>query len=106
MIIFEPAYDSYLTQIQMAGGIAVPIVLELDSDAKTSAGYKVDFDKLRSKITQKTKMIVLNNPNNPTGKLFTRHELEQLAKIVEENDLLVVADEVYEWYHLDISWIQ
>lgn len=97
VIIFEPAYDSYLTQIQMAGGIAVPIVLELDSDAKTSAGYKVDFDKLRSKITQKTKMIVLNNPNNPTGKLFTRHELEQLAKIVEENDLLVVADEVYEW---------
>ncbi|KAF7639387.1 Aminotran_1_2 domain-containing protein [Meloidogyne graminicola] len=90
VIIFEPAYDSYVSQIKMAGAIPIPIVLELDPNANTSAGYRLNIDVLKSKITKKTKMLVLNNPNNPTGKLYTRTELEQLAKIAVENDLIVL----------------
>lgn len=82
----------------MAGGIPVPLSLDLKSNAKTSADYILDLDKLRSKITDKTKMIVLNNPNNPTGKLYTREELEGIAAIATKFDLLVIADEVYEWH--------
>ncbi|CAD5229790.1 unnamed protein product [Bursaphelenchus okinawaensis] len=98
VIIFEPAYDSYVPQVKMAGGVPVPIALDLPENPKTSADYKVNFDKIRSKITSKTKMIILNNPNNPSGKLYTRSELEGIAKIAEEFNLIVVADEVYEWH--------
>uniref|UniRef100_A0A914M7Y1 Aminotransferase class I/classII domain-containing protein n=1 Tax=Meloidogyne incognita TaxID=6306 RepID=A0A914M7Y1_MELIC len=97
VIIFEPAYDSYVSQIKMAGAIPIPIVLELDPNATSSAGYVLNINAVKSKITPKTKMIVLNNPNNPTGKLYTRSELEQLAKIAIENDLIVLTDEVNEW---------
>ncbi|KAL3076699.1 hypothetical protein niasHS_013495 [Heterodera schachtii] len=96
-IIFEPAYDSYVSQIKMAGGIPVPVVLELDPEARGSSGYRLDMEVVRSKVTDRTKMIVINNPNNPSGKLYSRKELEQLAELAEEKDLLVVADEVYEW---------
>lgn len=98
VIVLEPAYDSYLPQIKMAGGVPVPLALDLKPNPKTSEDYILDLGKLRSKITDKTKMIVLNNPNNPTGKLYTREELEGIAKIATEFDLLVVADEVYEWH--------
>ena len=97
VIIFEPAYDSYVSQIKMGGGTPVPVVLELDPEAKTSAGYVLDMDAVRAKVTDKTKMMVINNPNNPTGKLYSRQELEQLAQLARERDLIVVADEVYEW---------
>lgn len=98
IIVLEPAYDCYVPQIRMAGGIPVPVLLELSSDPKTSADYKVNLDAIESKVTEKTKMIVLNNPHNPTGKLFTRKELEGIADIVKRHDLLVVSDEVYEWH--------
>ena len=58
--VFEPAYDSYVSQIKMGGGIPVPIVLELDPEAKTSAGYVLNMDTVRSKIGPKTKMMVIN----------------------------------------------
>ncbi|KAI6192199.1 Nkat-3 [Aphelenchoides bicaudatus] len=98
VIILEPAYDSYLPQVKMAGGVPVPLALDLKPNPKTSDDYVLDLDKLQSKITSKTKMIVLNNPNNPTGKLYTRAELEGIAKIAQEHDLLVISDEVYEWH--------
>lgn len=69
ILVLEPAYDSYIPQVQMAGGIPVPIALDLKPNPKTSDDYVLNLDKLRSKLTSKTKMIVLNNPNNPTGKL-------------------------------------
>lgn len=68
-LVLEPAYDSYVPQVQMAGGVPVPLALDLKSNPKTSDDYVLDLDKLRSKLTSKTKIIVLNNPNNPTGKL-------------------------------------
>lgn len=83
----------------MTGGIPIPIVLEYDESQETSSkAFRLNLNKIREKITPKTKMLVLNNPNNPTGKLFTREELEGIAQIVEENNLIVVSDEVYEWH--------
>lgn len=64
----------------------------------TSADFHLDLDEVRRKITLKTKMLVINNPNNPTGKVYTIDELEGLAKIAEEFDLIVVSDEVYEFH--------
>uniref|UniRef100_A0A914QPW2 kynurenine--oxoglutarate transaminase n=1 Tax=Panagrolaimus davidi TaxID=227884 RepID=A0A914QPW2_9BILA len=82
----------------MAGGVPISVVMELSKNPKTSGDYKLDLNKIESKITKKTKMLVLNNPHNPTGKLFTRKELEGLAEIAKKHDLIVIADEVYEWH--------
>ena len=98
VIVLEPAYDSYVPQIKMGGGVPVPVTMDLANDPKTSEDYILDLAKVESKITNKTKMLVLNNPHNPTGKLFSRKELEGLAELVRKYDLLVVADEVYEWH--------
>lgn len=98
MLIIEPSYDSYPSQIKLAGGVPVYVPLNFDANARTSADFHIDFDLLRSKITPKTKMLVLTSPNNPIGKLYTRSELEELARIVKDADLLVLADEVHEWY--------
>ncbi|TKR80742.1 hypothetical protein L596_014762 [Steinernema carpocapsae] len=98
VIVLEPAYDCYIPQIQMTGAVPVPVVLELTENPETSADYRLDPKVLEAHITEKTKMIVLNNPHNPTGKLFTREELQTIADLAEKNDLLVVADEVYEFH--------
>ncbi|MFH4977001.1 hypothetical protein AB6A40_003710 [Gnathostoma spinigerum] len=98
VIILEPAYDSYVTQIRMADAIPVPVLLQLSNRPKSSNDYKVNVEAIESKITKKTKMIVVNNPHNPTGKLFTREELMALADLANRHDLIVVADEVYEWH--------
>lgn len=60
ILVFEPAYDSYVSQIEMAGGVPIPIVLELDPEAKTSAGYVLDMNVVRKKLSPKTKMMVIN----------------------------------------------
>lgn len=98
VIVLEPAYDCYVPQVRMAGGVPVPVQLKLSPNAKTSADYCIDLSAIERKISSRTKMIVLNNPHNPTGKLFTRKELEGIASIASRRNLLVVADEVYEWH--------
>ncbi|VDM50630.1 unnamed protein product [Toxocara canis] len=98
VIVLQPAYDCYVPQVEIAGGIAVPIPLELASNAKSSADYRVNLAAIEAKITDRTKFIVINNPHNPTGKLFSREELEGIADIVKRHNLLVIADEVYEWH--------
>uniref|UniRef100_A0A914D9G5 Aminotransferase class I/classII domain-containing protein n=1 Tax=Acrobeloides nanus TaxID=290746 RepID=A0A914D9G5_9BILA len=98
VIVMEPAYDSYVPQIKLAGGVPVPVVLSLAPNPTSSADYKLDISAIESKITPKTKMLILNNPHNPTGKLFSREELLALAELVKKHDLIVIADEVYEWH--------
>ncbi|VDN02087.1 unnamed protein product [Thelazia callipaeda] len=98
VIVINPAFDCYVPQILMAGGIPVSVVLELPSEFSSSADYTLDLKALEAKINQRTKMIVINNPHNPTGKLFTLKELEGIADIVQRHNLLVIADEVYEWH--------
>lgn len=94
VIVFEPFYDSYLASIEMAGGVVVPVTL-----------YAPDFcynkEELRDKITSKTKLIIVNTPHNPTGKIFSESELKFIADLALENDLYVMSDEVYEFLVFD-----
>uniref|UniRef100_A0A0N4Z0K8 Aminotran_1_2 domain-containing protein n=1 Tax=Parastrongyloides trichosuri TaxID=131310 RepID=A0A0N4Z0K8_PARTI len=102
VLILEPTYDSYVPQVIAAGGVPVPVILKLDKSnidkGLSSADFKLDISSLESKVTPKTKMLVLTNPNNPIGKLYSRQELEEIAKFVEKHDLIVISDEVYEWH--------
>ena len=89
VIAFEPYYDSYQACIAMAGGVRVPVTL-------LPPGFRPDLGKLRAAVTARTRLILLNSPHNPTGSVFTRAEMEAVAAVAREHDLLVVTDEVYE----------
>jgi N-succinyldiaminopimelate aminotransferase len=88
-IAFEPYYDSYAACVAMAGGIRVPVTLRPPS-------FRPDIGALRAAITPRTRLILLNSPHNPTGAVFSRAELTEIAAVACEHDLLVVSDEVYE----------
>lgn len=91
VVLIEPYYDSYAASVALAGAIrrTVPLVPAGES-------FAVDLDGLRDAVTSKTRMLVLNTPHNPTGTVFTREELEAVARLACEHDLLVLSDEVYE----------
>ena len=89
VIAFEPYYDSYAACIAMAGGVRVPVTLR-------APGFRPDLDELSSAITDRTRLILLNSPHNPTGSVFTRAELTTIAGVACAHDLLVISDEVYE----------
>jgi N-succinyldiaminopimelate aminotransferase len=91
-VLFEPMYDSYQACIALAGAVAVPVVLQPDGVGV----YHFDPDELHGAISRRTKLILLNTPHNPTGKVFTAEELGQIAALAIERDLIVVTDEVYE----------
>ena len=92
VVVFEPMYDSYRAGIAMAGARAVPVLLAPGDDGR----YTFDPDELTAAVSDRTKLILLNTPHNPTGKVFTRGELEVIARLAIERDLIVVTDEVYE----------
>jgi N-succinyldiaminopimelate aminotransferase len=92
VVVFEPMYDSYQACIALAGARAVPVLLAPDAEGR----YVFDPDDLRSAVTDRTKLILVNTPHNPTGKVFTRDELSTVADVALERDLIVVTDEVYE----------
>ena len=89
VIIFEPAYDSYVPAIEMNGGI--PVFVTLDPQYEY-----IDWEIVNSKVTEKTKAVIINTPHNPTGKVWTSTDLEQLDLLAEKHDLFVISDEVYE----------
>ena len=89
VIAFEPYYDSYAANIAMAGGVRVPVTLR-------PPDFRPDLDELAQAVTERTRLILLNSPHNPTGSVFTRDELAAIAALAVERDLLVVSDEVYE----------
>lgn len=92
VVVFEPMYDSYQACIALAGARAVPVLLEPGDDGR----YVFDPDELTAAVSDRTKLILLNTPHNPTGKVFDRGELEVIARLAIERDLIVVTDEVYE----------
>ena len=92
VVVFEPMYDSYQACIALAGARAVPVLLAPGDDGR----YVFDPDELVAAVSSQTKLILLNTPHNPTGKVFTRDELEMIARVAIERDLIVVTDEVYE----------
>jgi len=89
VILFEPAYDSYLPSILLNGGIPLPIKLN-------EKDFTIDWDEVRSVVSSRTKMIILNTPHNPSGAVLNKNDINELIKIVNENDLLLLSDEVYE----------
>ncbi|MEV6962872.1 pyridoxal phosphate-dependent aminotransferase [Streptomyces sp. NPDC051207] len=91
VIAFEPYYDSYAASIAMAGGTRVPVTLRPDGDC-----FRLDLDELRAAVTDRTRLLLINTPHNPTGTVLTRAELAAVAELAVERDLLVVTDEVYE----------
>ncbi|MFE4173286.1 pyridoxal phosphate-dependent aminotransferase [Streptomyces sp. NPDC056909] len=91
VIALEPYYDSYAACIGMAGGTRVPVTLRPRDGA-----YHLDLDELRAAVTDRTRLILLNTPHNPTGTVLGREELAAVAELAVERDLLVVTDEVYE----------
>lgn len=90
IIIIEPAYISYLQLTRAAH--ATPVFVH----AKEENGWLPDMDELRAAVTEKTKMLVLNSPSNPTGVVYPRELLEEIAALAREKDFLVLSDEVYE----------
>jgi N-succinyldiaminopimelate aminotransferase len=89
VVSLEPYYDSYPAAIAMAGAQRVPVTLR-------APDFAFDVERFRSAITPRTKLVLLNTPHNPTGKVFTREELTALAEVCIEHDLVVMTDEVYE----------
>jgi len=97
VIVFEPAYDSYIPNIEING--ARPVLLPL-----TYPGYKIDWNIVKQNITASTRVIMINSPNNPTGSVLDKNDLEQLSNIVAGTNILIVSDEVYE--HIIFDGIQ
>lgn len=89
VITFDPTYDSYSATISMAGAIKKVVVLD-------APDYALDIDAFRAAVTPATRVILLNSPHNPTGKVFDQAELEQIAAVAIEHDLVVVSDDVYQ----------
>ena len=95
VLVPAPDYPLWTASVTLAGGKAVHYICD------ESAGWFPDIDDIRSKITQRTKGIVIINPNNPTGALYSRDLLEQIAQIARENELIVFSDEIYDRLVMD-----
>jgi len=94
VVVFDPLFDSYAPCIAMAGAVPKPVPLRPPS-------YTFDADQLRAAVTPKTKLILLNTPHNPTGRVFSMEEMQIIADLAIERDLIVLTDEVYEHLTFD-----
>ncbi|MBO0929550.1 methionine aminotransferase [Fibrella aquatilis] len=94
VIVFEPAYDSYVPAVELAGGRPVYISL-------APPHYAIDWAEVAAKITDRTRLIVINTPHNPTGRVWTIDDVNELARLADRHNLFVVADEVYEHITFD-----
>lgn len=90
VLLFDPGFVCYEPDVLLAGGVPIRVPL-LEKD-----GFRLDSDAVMSRITDKSRVIILNSPNNPTGAVFSYDDLLKLSKIVIERDLIVISDEVYE----------
>ncbi|WP_313346073.1 pyridoxal phosphate-dependent aminotransferase [Sedimentibacter sp.] len=90
VIVPTPCWISYIEMIKLTGGI--PVLIEMDENT----GYDLDVDKIKDKITNKTKVILINSPNNPTGAVYKRDSLEKLGNLAVKNNFYIISDEIYE----------
>jgi methionine aminotransferase len=89
VIVFEPAYDSYIPSIEANGAKAVRIPL-------TFPDYKIDWELVKTKVTERTRGIMINSPHNPTGSVLSKEDIDQLRSITIGTQIIIVSDEVYE----------
>ncbi len=89
VIIFEPAYDCYEPTVELFGGIVKRFEMR-------APDYEINWNKVRDLVSENTKMIILNNPNNPSGRVLKENDLQELIKIVKGTSILILSDEVYE----------
>ena len=89
VVVIEPMYDSYVPAIELAGG--KPVFVSLDAP-----DYALPFDKIAAAITPKTRLLMINSPHNPTGRVWRAGDMQKLQEIVRGTDLLILSDEVYE----------
>jgi len=90
VIIPAPYWVSYPEQVKLAGG--VPVIIE----GAASAQFKITADQINNAVTSKTKAVILNSPGNPTGMIYSKEELNEIANICKEKDIWIVSDEIYE----------
>ncbi len=98
-IVFSPYFTLYRQQIELAGGVCVEVPTFAEE------GYAIREDRLRAAITPRTKLLVFDNPVNPTGMAYDRSEMELLVRIAQEYDLLIAADEIYTTYLYEGSFL-
>lgn len=96
VIMFDPAYDSYDPSVRLAGGIPVHLPL-------TRPNFQIDWQLLSDSITDKTRMVIINSPHNPCGSVLTSDDLDQLASLIRDKNIVVLSDEVYEHMVFDGS---
>mmetsp|Transcript_16851 Transcript_16851/g.68845 ORF Transcript_16851/g.68845 Transcript_16851/m.68845 type:complete len:376 (-) Transcript_16851:558-1685(-) len=103
VVVIEPAFDLYFSSIQMANAVARYVPLRSKSERPSSSSeLHIDMDELTSAFSQKTRLLILNCPHNPTGKVFTQDEMEQIAQVLRKYpNCLVLSDEVYEHLTFD-----
>lgn len=89
VIIFDPSYDSYAPSVQLVGGKAVHIPLNAPE-------FSVDWDQVKSAITDKTRMVIVNTPHNPTGAIWSKQDWLNLIELIQDKNIIVLSDEVYE----------
>jgi len=89
VLLFQPAYDSYVPTIQLSGGIPKFVTMH-------PPDYAIDWDEARRALTPRTRVIVLNSPNNPTGMILTAADIRELERLLEHTDAVVISDEAYE----------
>lgn len=89
VILFDPSYDLYRPTIELFGGIPKTVQL-------MAPDFKIDWGKVRELITDKTRLILINNPNNPAGSILEKEDFEALSQIVKDTNILILSDEVYE----------
>jgi N-succinyldiaminopimelate aminotransferase len=101
VVLFEPMYDCYAAGVAMAGGVVRPVPLHPPTEGADR--WTFDLEEVRAAVTPRTKLLLLNTPHNPTGKVFTRAELATLAALAISHELLVLTDEVYEHLVFDTT---
>jgi len=89
VIVLEPCYDSYVPNIELAGGVAIPVALDPGT-------FRINFDRLSRAITPKTRAIVVNSPHNPSGTTWSEEDLQKLSDLLEPTGIFLISDEVYE----------
>ncbi len=90
VVVFEPFYDSYLASLQLAGAKVVPVTLK-------APNFTFDLNELKAAVNDKTKLVIINNPHNPTGKIFSKAEINAIGELANIHDFYLISDEVYEF---------